>query len=99
MNRDKSGLVLRVALSWDETHKTGPGSATCFCRVMDRRSKVKDANQAAYNRAYDTKTLDDGPKFADFNCLTLGDIGRLYVEMEENMRPGVKFMVRIQAVR
>ena len=91
MSRDRSGLATT------EPEKPKPGCSPD--EVAARRQKVKDACQAAYNRAYDTKTLDDGPKFADFNCLTLGDIGRLYIEMEENMQPGVRYMARIQAVR
>ena len=91
MSRDRSGLATT------EPEKPKPGCTPD--EVTARRLAAANARQDMYNRAYDTKTLDDGPKFADFNCLTLGDIGRLYIEMEENMQPGVRYMARIQAVR
>jgi hypothetical protein len=96
--RSKSGLAEVVIPAWDEVHKTGHGSATCFCRVMDRREKAKDARQALYEHAYGIATREDGPRFSDWICDSLGDLGRLYVEMEEGLRPGLTFRVRIQVL-
>jgi hypothetical protein len=45
MSRSKGNLVSSAPLSWDEEHKFGPGSATCFCRVMNRRDKARQARQ------------------------------------------------------
>jgi hypothetical protein len=43
--RSKSNLVPpEPAASWIEPQR-GPGSATCYCRVMDRREKAREARQ------------------------------------------------------
>ena len=43
--RSKSNLVPpEPAASWIEP-QSGPGSATCYCRVMDRREKAREARQ------------------------------------------------------
>jgi hypothetical protein len=44
--RNKSGLADPVEEpAWKEP-QFGPGSATCFCRVMDRREKAREARQS-----------------------------------------------------
>lgn len=45
MKRSKSNLVPpEPAASWIEPQR-GPGSATCYCRAMDRREKAREARQ------------------------------------------------------
>ena len=45
MKRSKSNLVPpEPAASWIEPQR-GPGSATCFCRVMARREKAREARE------------------------------------------------------
>ena len=43
--RSKSNLIPPEPVSaWIEPQR-GPGSATCYCRVMDRREKAKEARE------------------------------------------------------
>ena len=43
--RSKSNLVPPIEEpAWKEP-QSGPGSATCYCRVMDRREKAKEARE------------------------------------------------------
>jgi len=44
-HRNKSGLApAEEKPAWIEP-KFGPGSSTCFCRVVDRREKAREARQ------------------------------------------------------
>lgn len=45
--RSKSNLIPPEPV-WTEP-KTGPRSATCFCRVMDRRQKRREATPGLYS--------------------------------------------------
>lgn len=64
--------------------------------VEARRQMAAKARQELYDRAYGAASQGDAPpKFADWTCVGLGDIGRLYVELEEALRPGTMFVVRL----
>lgn len=45
MKRSKSNLVPPVEEPARKEPQSGPGSATCYCRVMDRREKAREARQ------------------------------------------------------
>ena len=45
MSRSKSALLPQIEAAKAKEPETGPGSATCFCRRMDRRARAQEAHQ------------------------------------------------------
>jgi hypothetical protein len=94
--RDRSGRADPIALSWDESHKTGPGSSTCYCRVQDRRTKAIEAHQEAHDEVCDMDVND--PIFSDWKIASQEDAKRLWAEMVKGIEAGEAFGVRVRKV-
>ena len=75
--------------------ETGPGSATCFCRRMDRRAKAEEARQRLLAEATGNISPDDGPKFADFQIVDVVALDEFYAAVSEKLRSGVQYRIRV----
>ena len=92
--RSKSNLVLQKPAELIEP-ETGPGSATCYCRVIDRRMQAEEARQALRERASGQITSQDSPKFCDIILMDLGDLAAFYVAVKSTMKTGKKYRIRV----
>jgi hypothetical protein len=98
MSRSKSGLLPPAEAAKAKEPETGPGSATCFCRRMDRRSKALEAHQVLRAGHGGQNVAQDGPKFADFiigGTIALDD---LCEALREKVDSGTVYRVRVAVV-
>ena len=94
MKRSKSGLIPPAP---PKEPDTGPGSATCFCRVMDRRGKSQDARQELYRAAYVPEVAEDVAIFSDWKIDSQKALDGLYEQMSDRFASGpCMFRVRVQ---
>lgn len=77
---------------------TGPGSAVCFCRVMDRRMKAEEARQALRGVAAGQIDPQDGPRFADFQISDSEALDEFYEAMRATVDRGARYRVRVEMV-
>ena len=89
--RDKSGLAPQKPTEPD----TGPGSATCFCRRMERRMKAEEARQRLRAEACGQITPSDGPKFADFQIGSIEALDEFYEAVRARMSAGASYRIRV----
>ena len=92
--RNKSNIVAPAPTE----PETGPGSATCYCRVMDRRVKAEEARQALRERAGGQISEHDSPKFCDITIMDLGDLAAFYVAVKSTMKAGKKYRIRVAQI-
>lgn len=90
-HRSKSNLA-PISLPDPET---GPGSATCFCRRMDRRAKAEEARQRLLDEATGNISPIDGPKFADFQIANAEALDEFYEAVSEKLRGGMRYRIRV----
>lgn len=96
MKRNKSGLIQpEPGPIWIEPD-TGPRSATCFCRKMERRDKAIAARQELYKAAYGPEQGNDVAKFADWKIDSQKALDDLYGQMAAKIGHGATFRVRVQ---
>ena len=75
--------------------ETGPGSATCFCRRMDRRAKAEEARQRLLAEATGNISPTDGAKFADFQIVDVESLDEFYGAVSEKLRAGMQYRIRV----
>ena len=90
--RNKSNLV---ASQGPKEPETGPGSATCFCRRMERRMKAEEARQTLRAEACGLIAPSDGPKFADFQIISLESLDEFYEAVRARVQAGLNYRVRV----
>ena len=90
--RNKSNLVVPQGPKEPET---GPGSATCFCRRMERRDMAEKARQTLRAEAYGEISSSDGPKFADFQIISLESLDEFCEALREKVLAGLNYRVRV----
>ena len=90
-HRNKSNL----APAAQAEPETGPGSATCFCRRMDRRAKAEEARQRLLDEATGNISPTDGPTFADFQIVNVEALDEFYGAVHEKLRAGVQYRIRV----
>lgn len=98
MKRSKSGLLPLVEVAKAKEPETGPGSATCFCRVQDRRARAEEARLALRGRTAGQNVGQDGPKFHDINLIDLGDLAALNEALRVTMQAGKQYRTRVAAL-
>lgn len=92
--RSKSNIVAPAPTE----PETGPGSATCYCRVQDRRMKAEEARQELRERASRQISEQNSPKFCDIMILDLGDLAAFYVAAKSAMRTGRQYRIRVARI-
>ena len=89
--RNKSNLAPAAQVE----PETGPGSATCFCRRMDRRAKAEEARQRLLDEATGNISPTDGPKFADFQIVDVESLNGFYEAVSAKLQAGVQYRIRV----
>ena len=89
--RSKSNLAPAIQAE----PETGPGSATCFCRRMDRRARAEEARQRLLDEATGNISPIDGAKFADFQIVNVEALDEFYAVVSEKLRAGIQYRIRV----
>ena len=95
MKRSKSGLLPPAEAAKAREPETGPGSATCFCRRMERRAKAEEARQRLRAEACGQITPSDGPKFADFQIGSIEALDEFYEAVREKVGAGAGYRILV----
>lgn len=93
--RSKSGLLSPAEAAKAREPDTGPGSAACFCRRMDRRAKAEEARQRLRAEAYGEIASSDGPRFADFQIGSIEALDEFYEALKNTLKSGARYRVRV----
>jgi hypothetical protein len=98
MKRDKSGILSPAENAKAKEPETGPGSATCYCRRMDRREKALESHLALRARQGGQNVALEMPKFHDMDIIDLGDLASFYVAVKSTLKSGRKYRLRLAVV-
>lgn len=98
MKRPKSGLLTPTEAAKAKEPETGPGSATCFCRVMDRRGRAEDARLALRGRGGGQIVGQDVERFADILICDLEAVDDLHEAMRDMVQKGAIYRIRVAVV-
>lgn len=92
MARSKCNLVVPPAPGEEVLAEpvSGPGSATCYCRVMDRRMKRREALEAMHTSA----EVSQMPASV-FQVQDASDLAVLHSELLEARARGIRFEVLV----
>lgn len=93
--RSKSGLLPPAEAAKAREPETGPGSATCFCRVQDRRARAEEARMALRGRTAGQNAGLDRPKFADFSIVDIEALDEFYEALKNTLKSGAQYRVRV----
>ena len=96
--RSKSNLIPPAPQAGAKEPEVGPGSATCYCRRMDRRVKAEEARLALRGGAGRQIEAPDRPKFYDVDLVDFGDLAALYEGLKACMENGRRYRVRVEMV-
>jgi hypothetical protein len=93
--RSKSGLLPPAEAAKAREPETGPGSATCFCRRMERRAKAEEARQALRGRTASQNAGSDGAKFADFSIGDIEALDEFYEALKNTLKSGAQYRILV----
>lgn len=98
MKRSKSALLSPAEAAKAKEPETGPGSSTCFCRVMDRRTRAQEAHTALRAGQGGHISGQDGERFASFPISDVAALDEFYVAMKATVERGASYRVLVAAL-
>ncbi len=96
--RAKSALLSPDEAAKAEEPLSGPRSAVCYCRVMDRRARAQEAHQVMRAGQGGPITGQDGARFADVAINDTKDLDAFYFQMLEMVEHGNQYRMRVVMV-
>jgi hypothetical protein len=98
MTRSKSALLSPAEVAKAEEPLSGPRSATCACRVWDRRARAQEAHLALREGQGGQIAGKDGAKFADIAINDTKDLDAFYFQMLDMVEHGNQYRMRVVMV-